>query len=202
MFTSYILSPPKVHVVAQPYMWKKSLDCKVLSDLNALEDEFETLWVEINTGSKCKNIIICCAYRHPDTDASKFIEHFEHTLSKIDKNKVICILEDFNVNLSNYETHSDTNNFLNSMISHYLLPHVLQPTRVTDHSAAVIDNIFTNVTDFETVNGNILNQIADHFSQLLILRKLSVIHKDNAFYQYDYRIQILIKTNLLQTFPR
>ena len=30
---------------------KKTLDCKALSDLNALEDEFETLWVEINTGS-------------------------------------------------------------------------------------------------------------------------------------------------------
>ena len=72
------------------------------------------------------------------------------------------------------------------MISHYLLPHVLQPTRVTDYSATVIDNIFTNATDFETVSGNILNQIADHFSQFLILRKLSVTHKDIAFYQYDY----------------
>ena len=96
MVTSYILSPPKVHVVALPSYMKKSFDCKVLSDLNALEDEFETLWVEINTGSECKNIVICCAYRHPDTDASKFIEHFEHILSKIDKNKVLCILGDFN----------------------------------------------------------------------------------------------------------
>ena len=72
------------------------------------------------------------------------------------------------------------------MISHYLLPNVLQPTRVTDYSATVMDNIFTNATDFETVSGNILNQIADHFSQFLILRKLFVTHKDIAFYQYDY----------------
>ena len=42
---------------------KKSLDCKVLNHLNVLEDEFETLWIEINTGPKCKNIIVCCAYR-------------------------------------------------------------------------------------------------------------------------------------------
>ena len=46
-------------------------------------------------------IVICCAYRHPDTDAGKFIEHFEHTSSKIDKNKVICVLGDFNINLLN-----------------------------------------------------------------------------------------------------
>ena len=72
------------------------------------------------------------------------------------------------------------------MISRYLLPHVLQPTRVTDYSATVIDNIFTNATGSETVSGNILNQTADHFSQFLILRKLSVTHKDIAFYQYDY----------------
>ena len=34
------------------YVKKKTLNCKALSDLNALEDAFETHWVEINTGSK------------------------------------------------------------------------------------------------------------------------------------------------------
>ena len=51
---------------------KKSLDHNVLNHLNALEDEFETLWIEMNTGPKSKNIIVCCAYQYPDTDASKF----------------------------------------------------------------------------------------------------------------------------------
>ena len=40
------------------------------------------------------------------------------------------------------------------MISHYLLPHILHPTRVTDHSATVIDNIFSNNTVHESVSGN------------------------------------------------
>ena len=31
-----------------------------------------------------------------------------------------------------------------------------------------------------------MNQVADHFSQFLILKKLSVTHKDVAYYQYDY----------------
>ena len=70
---------------------EKSLDHKVLNHLNALEDEFETLWIEINTGPKSKNIIVCCTYRHPDTDASKFTVYLESILSKIDKNKTICI---------------------------------------------------------------------------------------------------------------
>ena len=58
---------------------KKSLDHKVLNHVNALEDEFETLWIEVNTRPKCENIIVCCTYRHLDTDANKFIEYLEST---------------------------------------------------------------------------------------------------------------------------
>ena len=56
--------------------------------------------------------------------------------------KLLFIMGDFNFNLLNYESHTETNDFLNTMISHYMLPHILQPTRVTDHSATVIDKYF------------------------------------------------------------
>ena len=82
----------------------------------------------------------------------------ESTLSIIENiNKIICVMGDFNLNLYNYETHTYTNDFVNSMVSHCLISHILQPTRVTDYSATVIDNIFSNVTDYETTSGNILN---------------------------------------------
>ena len=166
---------------------KKSLDHSVLSNFNATEDEYEALWVEINTGPKSRNIICCCAYRHPDTDASKFLEYMESIVSKFEnKNKLICIMGDFNLNLLNYESHSYTNDFINFMVSHYLIPHILQPTRVTDHSATVIDNMFTNATDFEATSGNILNQIADHYAQFLVLKKVPIVLKDSAYYSYDY----------------
>ena len=136
---------------------------------------------------KSRNIICCCAYRHPDTDASKFLEYMESIVSKFEnKNKLIYIMRDFNLNLLNYESHSYTNDFINFMVSHYLIPHILQPTRVADHSATVIDNIFTNATDFEATSGNILNQIADHFAQFLVLKKVPIVHKDSAYYSYDY----------------
>ena len=99
---------------------------------------------------------------------NKFIEYLELTLSKLDKNKIICIMGDVNINLLNYEPHRDTNEFINSLVSHCLLPHILQLTIVTEHSATVIDNIFINSTDFGTTSGNILNQLADHFSQFLV----------------------------------
>ena len=43
------------------------------------------------------------------------------------------------------------------MASHY----VLHPTRVTDCSSTVIDNIFSNIADFDTKSGSILCDISD-----------------------------------------
>ena len=76
---------------------------------------------------------------------------------------------DFNINLLGYESDSDTGDFINTMVSHYLLPYLLHPTRVTAHSATIIDSIFSNICEFETISGNIMAQLADHFAQFLIM---------------------------------
>ena len=57
------------------------------------------------------------------------------------------------------------------MISNSLLPYIHQPTRVTEHSGTVIDNIFSYITDHETLSGNITSLIADHFPQFLLIKK-------------------------------
>ena len=61
---------------------------------------------------------------------------------------------DFNINLLNYGSHSETNDFVNLMISHYFLSHILHPTRVNDHSATITDNIFSNSLESDTISGN------------------------------------------------
>ena len=72
------------------------------------------------------------------------------------------------------------------MVSQYLLPHILYPTRITDHSSTIIDNIFTDDTDYETISGNILTLITDHFPQFIILKKMSINYKSCSYYQHDY----------------
>ena len=116
-----------------------------------------------------------CAYRPPNTNADKFNDYTNQTVEKVSKeSKLIFLMGDFNINLLNYESHGETNDFINTMISYYLLPHILPPTRVTDHSATVIDNIFSNSTSYETTSGNIITQMSDHFSQFLILNKAAI----------------------------
>ena len=71
------------------------------------------------------------------------------------------------------------------MVSRCLLPYILHPTRVTDHSSTLIDNIFSNNFEYERVSGNIITQIADHFPQFTHLKKLmSVI---NEMFRILYR---------------
>ena len=47
-------------------------------------------------------------------------------------------LRDFNINLLNYNVHPRTNEFLDSLSSHYFLLHILQPSRVTTISKTLI----------------------------------------------------------------
>ena len=84
------------------------------------------------------------------------------------------MIGEFNMNLLKYQSHSETNDFIKLMVSHYLLPHILHPTRVTDHSATIIDNIFSNNVESDTVSRNILSQITDHFPQFLIINNIAM----------------------------
>lgn len=43
----------------------------------------------------------------------------------------------------------------------FFLPQILQPTRVTDHSATIIDNIFFNSLEHHSVSGNIVHDLPE-----------------------------------------
>ena len=93
---------------------------------------------------------------------------------------------DFGIDLLQYESHNYTNDFLNTVISQSFVPYIHQPTRGTDYSATVIDNIFSNITDYETISGNITSLIADHFAQFLLIKKCHVSFKSCSYSVYDY----------------
>ena len=108
-------------------------------------------------------------------------------LQKVQKeNKTLFIMGDFNINLYNYSSHTETNDFINLMVSNYLLPRILHPTRVTDHSATIIDNIFSNNCELDTLSGNLLSQISDHFPQFLIIKNVTVDYRNCSLFQNDY----------------
>ena len=147
------------------------------------DDEFETIWVEI-VNTKAKNILCCCAYRHPSFSPVRFKEHLESALSQLtSENKSIFIMGDFNINLLNCESHPESNDFLLMLNSFFLLPYILQPTRITERSAPLIDNIFANTYAMNAISGNLVSKISDHLPQFLIVDNLKVNYKVLNYYK-------------------
>ena len=50
-------------------------------------------------------------------------------------------------------------------------PIVLQPTRVTEHTATVIDNIFSNNLQDDILSDNVLLTLSDHFAQMVSVNR-------------------------------
>ena len=70
---------------------------------------------------------------------------------------------DFNINLLNYTKHNNTKDFLDVMFSHFLYPVITRPTRITEYSATLIDNIFCNNLNKNSLTSGLLyTDISDH----------------------------------------
>ena len=74
---------------------------------------------------------------------------------------------------------------INNLFCNNFQPCIHHPTRISDNSSTVIDNIFTNVTAI-ILSGNILTQISDHLPQFLILKNKSISHFSSKSSIYDY----------------
>ena len=123
---------------------KKELKFVLRDDLCESREEFESSWIEIDNSSQ-PNILCSIMYRHPNSSLEKFTKFVYSCLDKIrNDNKLCVILGDFNINLLNFQSHDATENFINTMGSYCYSPQILQPTRITHHSATLIDNIFFN----------------------------------------------------------
>ena len=123
-----------------------SLHFKILADQTYITDIIECIFVELlyEFGSNC---IVGCIYRPPASDIHAFNDELTKLLESdyFKKNTDIIIMGDFNINLLQYKVHQATSDFLNNMLSLGLLPSITKPSRVTENSETLIDNIFTNV---------------------------------------------------------
>ena len=72
------------------------------------------------------------------------------------------------------------------MTSFGFLPYILQPTRISDHSTTLIDNIYGNNFEQESVSGNISIMFADHFSQFLSINKEIIKPSTSNVFKRDF----------------
>ena len=86
--------------------------------------------------------IIC---RPPNQITAAFVDKLNDILSIITRgNKQCYIMGDFNLDLLQYNDNVLTQEFVNHLFSYAFYPLISKPTRITSHTATLVDNIFTN----------------------------------------------------------
>ena len=157
------------------------MDYKIRENLKfENSDTTDYLFVEVNVPWG-KNLIIGVIYRAPNDNLTNFVKNFNEVFDRIAKENKLCYLVgDFNVNLMNYQTNNLTGELLDSMHSHLLSLLINRPTRITSHTATLIDNIITNNIDADSVNGLLPTDISNHLPIFSIW-----FETDNSDFNHD-----------------
>ena len=133
----------------------------------AINDEttvWENLFIKVRhktPGSKTQ--IVGNIYRRPNEilhDFRMFQEEFVETLENFNRNPVY-LCGDFNIDLLKLNVKDHYHTFFSNLIAAGYFPRISLPTRITNHSATLLDNIFTNELGSHE-SGILVNNISDH----------------------------------------
>ena len=132
----------------------------------------ELLFVKIKECKKVKRpLIIGSVYRSPSRQPGKFNELLETVLQKIDRNsnKHIILLGDFNIDLIKHDRDINSQNVIDMTTNYGFVQIISRPTRITDHSATLIDHIYTNKINKVISSSVVTHDLSDHLSTLVTI---------------------------------
>ena len=160
------------------------LQYKLRNDLQ-LGGDVNSVFIEIlKTSIMTKHNVICgCVYRPPFMSLKTFNVQLSTMLGKLQhENKYVYITGDFNVNvLPHIKGGLDTQDFKNIFSSSFFTPLITQATRVTRHSASLIDNCYCNLPEvaIHCEAGILKLSISDHYA-IFCISKSATIHNNNT----------------------
>ena len=134
-----------------------------------------------------QNLICGIIYRHSNGNLDNFMSYINLTIDQIHReNKLCMIMGDFNIDLLKYDSYAGSENVINTLGSFFFQPQILQPTRITDHSSTLIDNIFFNSVEHFVISGNLVYDLTDHLPNFVIFNKFSSLPPGVKIYKRDY----------------
>ena len=121
-------------------------------------------------------------YHPPDHNALDWISHYEKLIEKMTNiSKHVVVGLDHNLDLLKTNVHKGTQSFLEKTIDLGLLPCITKPTRITHHSATLIDNILVSENLYTGhLSYVIAEDISDHLPGLLSLPSLTAPQKESV----------------------
>ena len=129
-------------------------------------------------------ITVGSVYRHPSGSIPHFTESLNNCLSKFNNKNMFILGGDINIDLLKANI-STTQNYLDTMLTHNLIPSIIIPTRFTDRSTTLIDHIFIRLPKSKLKNmitsGNFITDISDHLCNFAIINTEIKRSKERPF---------------------
>jgi exonuclease III len=161
-----------------------------IPELSVMEDSLETVFIDFSVGSS--NYLVGNVYRPPAADFDKFLIILSDLLKYICthyKSHRVFISGDFNVDLLKVNDSRYHLRYYSMMSSYGYMPKILRPTRVTERSATLIDQIWTNDLKSVSESGIVLSNISDHFPVFARVKCPNrVMNNDNVYTTVNYRL--------------
>ena len=163
---------------------KEHYKYKVLS-YDSLTNTWDGMFIEIimdetRLMNHRKNLVIGTIYRPPrdlSQNYNTFIDEFEQLLHDLGQvNKEVVLTGDFNMDLLKIRERTPFNDFFETTLVNGFIPKITSPTRWTNHSSTLIDNIFVKLSDnFSTTTAGIINSnLSDHLPCFISLDFLKI----------------------------
>ena len=138
-------------------------------DIQFEMDSVESSWCEIDNGNHNKTIVVGCIYRHPHNNLTVFTDQLNNIIRSINSNKQeLFLCGDLNIDFMKVSSHLHTEEYLDMLFSHGLMPIITKPTCITSHTATLIDHIYTNHPLSYITPGIATVDISDHLPVFLL----------------------------------
>ena len=108
------------------------------------DSDLENQFIELK--ARKQNIVIGSLYRPPNSKEKIFLRDYRNLIEKIGhcKDKELVIGIDHNLDFLKASAHRNTQSYLDYNLDMNMLPVITKPTRITDTSATLIDNILVS----------------------------------------------------------
>ncbi|ESN94456.1 hypothetical protein HELRODRAFT_164302 [Helobdella robusta] len=141
-------------------------------------------------------------------DQKLYLQQLEQVLhAASNENKVICLLGDFNIDLSTANNDVSKKNLLHLATSCNLTPNISISTRISTKKSSIIDNIFVNHSEKISLNGVIISELSDHLPVFATLHnsdinqtsKIDIAESSGMKFLFSLNLLSILNNKLLET---
>lgn len=155
----------------------------IITSESAPELEYLIIQIKVKlANNRHVNYIVGNFYRSPSANPTQSMTVLTEVLTALDRHrhKNISLTGDFNIDLMKFEHDTTCQQLIEVMSSHGFSQLISKPSRITDHSATLIDHFYSNQVHNVCGSGLITHDVSDHLATYVTIAlydKLNIRHQ-------------------------